>query len=34
MPEKLEQENPDHKLEIRPENPDLLCHWGRISTFL
>ena len=26
MPEKLEQENPDHKLEIRPENPDLLCH--------
>ena len=26
MPEKLEQENPDHKLEIRPENPDLLGH--------
>ena len=34
MPEKLEQENPDHKLEIRPENPDLLGHGGRISTFL
>jgi hypothetical protein len=34
MPEKLEQENPDHKLEIGPENPDLLGHGGRISTFL
>ena len=29
MPEKLEQENPDHKLEIRPENPDLLGPWRK-----
>ena len=34
MLEKLGQENPDHKLEIRSENPDLLGHGGRLSTFL
>jgi hypothetical protein len=34
MLEKLGQENPDHKLEIRPENPDLLGPEGRLFTFL
>ncbi len=34
MLEKLGQENPDHKLEIRHENPDLLGPGGRLFTFL